>query len=117
MAIATRTRRGSRQGRRELLGALLFISPWIIGFVAFQLYPLIRAFYYSFTDFDLLQPPNAIGHANYHTAFAADPQFWLALSNTAIYVGLAIPSGAVVTIGLALLLNAQVKGQPVFRML
>jgi multiple sugar transport system permease protein len=106
--------RRSRAKRRELLAGLLFISPWIIGFLSFTLYPMAKALYYSFTDFDLLQPPHWVGLDNYHAA-AADPLFWQSLSNTAIYAVMALPVGTVFSIGLALLLNAQVRGQPIFR--
>lgn len=115
--IALRARRMSRQGRRELLAGLLFISPWIIGFLCFTLYPLAKALYYSFTDFNLLQTANWVGLDNYRTALTNDPLFWLSLGNTLIYVALTIPAGTVVTIMLALLLNARVRGLPLFRTL
>jgi multiple sugar transport system permease protein len=40
----------SPTSRRLRLG-LLFVSPWIIGFCAFYLYPFFATFYYSFTRF------------------------------------------------------------------
>ena len=108
-------RRHLRGERKELLGALLFISPWIIGFLAFTLYPMARALYYSFTDYNLLQPPNWIGLDNYSTAFTGDPLFWSSLGNTAFYALLVLVPGTAISIGLAVLLNARVRGLVVFR--
>ena len=81
MAVA-RTQRLSRWERRELRAGLLFILPWVIGFLAFTLYPMAKALYYSCTDYNLLQPPTWIGLDNYSTAFTQDPLFWQALGNT-----------------------------------
>jgi multiple sugar transport system permease protein len=114
MAIVHR-RSLSRAERRELLAGVLFIAPWVIGFLAFTLYPMAKALYYSFTDFNLLQPPNWIGLQNYGTAFTADPLFWQALGNTAFYALLTLVPGTAFSIALALLLDAKVRGQSVFR--
>jgi multiple sugar transport system permease protein len=105
----------SRGDRRELLAGLLFISPWLIGFVAFTFYPMAKALYYSFTDFNLLQSPNWIGFDNYRIAFTVDPLFWQSLGNTAFYALLFLLPGTAFSIALALLLNAKVRGQSVFR--
>ena len=40
---------------------LLLLSPWIIGFVAFTMGPMLLSFYYSFTHYDLLTSPHWIG--------------------------------------------------------
>jgi len=107
--------RVSRADRRELLAGLLFISPWIIGFLAFTLYPMAKALYYSTTDFNLLQPPNGVGLDHYVTALTNDPLFWQSLGNTVFYALLTLLPGTAFSIGLALLLNANVRGQSVFR--
>src|SRR2546430_9865193 len=114
MAVVQR-RHLSRGERRELLAGVLFILPWVIGFLAFTLYPMAKALYYSFTDFNLLQPPNWVGLNNYSTAFTADPLFWQSLGNTAFYALLTLVPGTAFSIALALLLDAKVRGQSVFR--
>jgi len=53
--------RRSRLLRGDLLAAMAFISPWIIGFAWFQLYPIAASFYYSFTSYNMMQPPHFIG--------------------------------------------------------
>ncbi|MGH2513734.1 MAG: carbohydrate ABC transporter permease, partial [Candidatus Limnocylindrales bacterium] len=71
----------SRQTRRNLVVGLLFISPWLVGFLAFYLYPALASLYYSFTDFRILAAPHWIGLANYQQMLA-DPLFWKSLGNT-----------------------------------
>ncbi len=116
MAVV-QTQRLSRGERREVLAGLLFISPWIIGFLAFTFYPMAKALYYSFTNYNLLQPPTWVGLGNYTTAFTGDPLFWQSLGNTVIYALLTLIPGTAFSIGLALLLDAKVRGQSVFRVI
>ncbi len=55
-AIPLRRRRGlSPLARREARWALLFLSPWIIGFFAFLLIPMIATFLFTFTNINLQQ--------------------------------------------------------------
>ena len=54
-------KRKSKQERRFFLLGLLFVSPWLIGFLCFQLYPILSALYYSFTDFNIFQPAEFTG--------------------------------------------------------
>ena len=49
---------------RQQMG-LLFILPWLIGFVWFQLYPFVQSFLYSLTDFNGGTTSNFIGLTNY----------------------------------------------------
>ena len=53
---------------------LIYIAPWLIGFLLFQLYPFIASFCYSFTDYTLLNRPQFVGLENYRTLFTTDPQ-------------------------------------------
>lgn len=54
---------------------MLFISPWLVGFLAFTVIPLISSLYYSFTFYDLLRPARFIGLQNYIEIFTRDPEF------------------------------------------
>lgn len=107
-------KRGSKQERRFFLLGLLFVSPWLIGFLLFQLYPILCALYYSFTDFNVFQPPTFVGLKNYITLFN-DKYFPVSIRNTAVMAFIGMPIGLVVALLLALLLSKEVKGMPVFR--
>jgi multiple sugar transport system permease protein len=105
-----------KNSRRETLTALMFVSPWIIGFSVFLLYPLLASIYYSFCDYSVLRPPVYIGMANYQS-LVHDEVFWDTIKNTAVYTAWALPISAVVALSLALLLNTKVKGMAFYRAL
>ncbi len=94
---------------------LLFISPWLIGFICLAFVPLIMSFYYSLTRYDLIAPPKYIGFDNYTKLFTNDPDFWIVVGNTFYYVLLGVPLGAAVAFLIANLLNTDIKGRAVFR--
>jgi multiple sugar transport system permease protein len=121
MAVATasgnqrRTRGMTQRERRNQLLGLLFISPWLIGFILLAIIPLGMSFYYSFTRYDLIGEPRFIGTENYVRLFTNDPDFWTVIWNTFYYVLLGVPLGAAVAFFIANLLNTDVRGRAVFR--
>jgi multiple sugar transport system permease protein len=99
---------------RNLLKGLAFLSPWLIGFGVFMFLPIVLSMYYSLCDYDLLQRPAFIGGANY-LALIHDEVFWKSLRVTLLYAAISLPAGLVVSLGVAVLLNASVRGQSIFR--
>jgi multiple sugar transport system permease protein len=95
-------RRGLFQERST---ALLFIFPSLLGFIVFFAIPAIRGLYISFTDWNLLTPPKAVGLANYAALFQ-DPDFWNALKVTTFYVFWNIPIQTVLAVFVALVMQA-----------
>ena len=61
------------QARRELRNAMIFISPWIFGFLAFTLIPMVATLVFTFMNIKItdgiLNPPNFVGLENYKTLF------------------------------------------------
>ncbi len=104
-----------RLRRSEFLPALLFIAPWIIGFLWFQIYPICASIYYSFTEYNIMQTPIFIGLANYQNLFGHDDLFTKSLGNTAIFSVVSIPLDLAVAFLLALLLNLHIPGRAFFR--
>jgi multiple sugar transport system permease protein len=101
--------------KRNLLTGLLFISPWMVGFVCFYLYPALASLYYSFTDFKILEAPRWIGLGNYQRMIG-DPLFWKALSNTLYLALIGLPLSLLAALGIALILNIRnIVGMSVFR--
>lgn len=116
MTVITQSRRrGTRQEWRNLGVGLFFVSPWLIGFLAWVLYPLGSSLYYSFTRYDLLRPPVWLGLQNYIEIFTNDPHFGIVTYNTIYYVWLSVPLGVVSAFLLATLLNNDVRGRSLFR--
>ena len=104
----------NRKDWAQLGKGLGFLSPWIIGFFGFTLVPVGLSFYYSLCEYSLLQKPLYVGLNNYR-ALWADPIFWKALTNTFYYALMALPASMMVSLGLALLLNADIRGQAIYR--
>jgi multiple sugar transport system permease protein len=100
--------------RRNLRWGLLFISPWLFGFLALGVFPILYTFYLSLTRYSGLRDPIFLGLGNYER-MAADPQFWKATYNTLYYTLLAVPIGVVVAMGLALVMNQKLREVAVYR--
>ena len=114
-ALVMRRRRLSASERRRLLTGLLFVSPWLAGFLVWTLYPLGSSLYYSFTRYDLLRPPVFIGAKNYVDLFTIDPHFRVVIPNTLYYVGIGTPLSVATAFLLASLLNTPIVARPTFR--
>ncbi len=110
----THKRRMSRAQRHNLLYGLLFVSPWIIGFLAWTIVPMASSIYYSFTRYDLLRPPVFIGFQNY-TNLITDRDFHLVVRNTLWWVLLSAPLGVIAAFLMANLLNGRIVGRSFFR--
>lgn len=100
--------------RQEVILGFLFIAPNLISFAVFLLGPIIASFVLSFTDWDLIQPPEFVGVSNY-TRMMNDPQLWVSLGNTLKFALLSIPLGVVISLGLALAMNQRLKGISLYR--
>lgn len=92
----------------------LWISPWVIGFLAFMLVPIALSLYYSFTDYPVLDKPVFIGVENY-TRLLGDERFHLSLRNTLVYALATIPLWTVLALVIAALLNAKVRFRGFFQ--
>lgn len=100
--------------RRDLVG-YAFISPWLLGFLFFTAWPFLRSIHLSFTRYDIVRPPRWVGVANYQSLITNDETFRTAAWITLKYTVIAVPLGILAGVGLALLLNANVKGIAVYR--
>lgn len=93
----------------------LYIAPWLIGFLIFQLYPFVVSLIYSFTDYSLGSSFNFVGLQNYVKMFTRDADFQNSLAVTFRYVFLSVPMKIVAALGIALLLNMRLRGMNFYR--
>ncbi len=100
--------------RKEAFEALAYLSPWIIGFLVFTAGPIGFSLYLSFCKWDVINPIEFVGLANYRY-MARDPLIAKSLLNTAYYASLYLPLSISVALGLAMLLNQKVRGLGIFR--
>ena len=81
---------------------LFFIFPWIIGFLAFTVYPFFASLYFSFTNFNIINfSPRWVGLDNYVELFTADPLFWTSIGNSIKYAALLLVAATVFDIFIA----------------
>jgi multiple sugar transport system permease protein len=96
----------------------LFILPWFIGFLWFDVLPLFLNIYLSFTDFSVgAKIPNWVGLANYQELFSGDHLIPTSFVNTLYYIGFHVPLLIILAFSLALLLNANIRGRGTYRTL
>ncbi|MEK7329305.1 MAG: sugar ABC transporter permease [Candidatus Eisenbacteria bacterium] len=108
--------RGPRAGRAAGATSWAFLSPWVIAFGVFGLYPFAFSLAASFTDYSPIRAGGArfVGFANYARALA-DPAFWSALGNTAFFVVGTIPFTTALALALALAVQPAFRGRTIFR--
>jgi len=105
----------STRKKKEALWGLFFVSPFIIGFIAFQLGPMLLSLVGSFTDYNLTSQMNFVGLDNFRRMFTQDELFWDSLYNTLYYTVLNVPLTTIGGIFLAVLLNRRIRGIKIFR--
>ena len=113
-ASVRRMRWPTRRERQNLARGLLFVSPWLVGFVVFLLYPILYTVRISFTRYSGFGQPEWIGLDNYRQ-IVADDLFWISVYNTLFYTGLAVPIGVVVAMVLALAMNQPLPETGLYR--
>lgn len=102
--------------RREVWEFHLYILPWLIGFTAFTLGPLIYSLIITLTDARMAGDWHFVGFVNY-AQMLKDRLFWKGLFNTAYYAFVSVPLGLMVAFALASLLNMKLRGMAFFRTL
>jgi multiple sugar transport system permease protein len=96
----------TKLARKEALAFYIFISPWLIGFVAFYLYPMLASAYYSLTVYNVVDM-NYVGAQNFQE-LVADDLFYKSLWVTAKYTFVGVPLGIAAALAVAVLLNQKV---------
>lgn len=93
----------------------IFISPWIIGFLAFVAIPFVASFVLSLTDYSIMGDTSFIGLENYKTMFFNDDKFWLSFKVTFSYAIITVPLKMIIALLVAMLLNSKRRGIGVYR--
>ena len=100
--------------RSSAITGLLWVSPWLIGFLAFTMLPLGMGIWYSFTDWTLLEPAIPIGTDNYERLLG-DEVVRIAIWNTVLYLVISIPLLTIASIAMAVLLSKPARFQAFWR--
>lgn len=114
------------RGNRKWMEGYICAMPWLIGFFVFYAGPILFSLIISFSSYDILNPARFVGLENYRAllgfttnpdtgeALARDPLFWKSLGNT-LFMVLLLPLQIVIGLGIAMLLNTNVRGLGFFR--
>jgi multiple sugar transport system permease protein len=95
----------------------LFLAPWLIGFLAFTLFPILASLILAFTQYDILSAPKWLGVKNFERMFFHDRRYWRSVTATFYYVFTAIPLRLIVALAVAMLLNTRRRLVPFYRAL
>lgn len=117
LALPSRQRHVSTFSLRETRAGLLFILPWIFSLLIFTAYPVFGTLGLSFTEYNIIKPPEFIGLDNFQQMFFEDPAYWVAVRNTLIYAGAAVILRLIFSLALALVLNMGVRGISIYRVI
>lgn len=108
-----------KQGRvRETMAGYSFMAPTILVMGTFVILPIVYALFLAFHKVRILGELNYrfIGLRSF-IRMASDERVWIALQNTAEYVAIVVPTQTILALGLALILNSQIKGKNAFRII
>ncbi len=108
-------RKPGTMARREAILFWICVAPWVIGFIAFDVGPMLYSLYLSFTKWTILTPPVWVGIKNYVEIFTRDPDFLQALKVTLTYAFFSIILRLAFALFLAVLLNEATKAIGFFR--
>ena len=92
---------------RETLNFYAFLTPWLLGFLAFTAVPIAASLVLGFTKFNAIQPAEFVGWRNFQFLFR-DQIFWKSLRVTLTYTAVFVPLQLGASLLLALLLNLRV---------
>ena len=104
-----------RRKLSEWLTAYVFLSPYLFTFCVFTVFAVCRAFYLSFTKYDLFSPPRWVGLRNYILLFRKEEFIKHALPNTLKYVAGVVPTQTVISLVVAFALDQEIKFRRFFR--
>ena len=120
MAAVTAKRPSPRRrlglGNRGGLAGYIFVAPSLVFLLVFVIVPIVGAFYYSFTDYDLMSGPNFAGVKNYANLLG-DNRYSRGVTNTLYFAFGTVPAGVATSLLLAVLINRQIRGIYTFRAL
>ncbi|WP_328992848.1 sugar ABC transporter permease [Kribbella sp. NBC_01245] len=94
--------------------AYLFLAPWLAGLFLITIGPMIASLYLSFTDYNLIQAPKAVGFENF-SRMLSDERLHNSLKVTFTYVLVSVPLQLIVALALAVVLDRGVRGLAIYR--
>ena len=92
-------------GKNNIRVAYGFLLPYMLIFTTFTVLPVLISIFFGFTYYNILQAPQFIGFDNYVRLFFQDENFLVAAKNTFLYAIITGPSGYLISLLAAWLIN------------
>lgn len=102
--------------KRDKKWGAVFLAPYMIGLLVFSIIPIICLIYFSFTEYNLFNPPKFVGLKNYISVLKS-VDMWRALRNVGVYALVYIPLNVFFACVLAVALNQKLKGMKLIRII
>jgi len=83
----------------------LFLLPYVLLFIAFTIMPIAISIVFSFTNFNILEPPQWVGFNNYFRLFVSDDIFVRSIGTTFMFATILGPGGFFLSLTMAWLIN------------
>lgn len=115
-AVTKGSKKGLSWKKKDWIAAYIFIAPVTIGLLVFYIWPFIQNVWFSFNDVNKFNVATFNGIENYKQ-LVSDKEVWASLGTTLKYVVFTVPVGLFLSILIASLLNAKIKGKSVYRTL
>ena len=109
-------KKASKRQKKDWIAAYILIAPVTIGLLVFYIWPFIQNFWFSFNDVNKFNMSTFVGLENYKEMLG-DKEVWRTFGNTLKYVVVTVPLGLFLSILLAALLNAKIRGKSIYRTL
>lgn len=103
---------------RNFAGNYIFVLPALGLFLVFSVYPFLKVFQLSITNWDGISPAMTyVGLENFKDLFTSNEAFWLSMKNAGFVTFLALTLQNFLALGLALLCDRDIRGGNIYRVI
>ena len=114
--MVIKKKKATARQKKDWFAGYVFIAPVTLGLLVFYIWPFIQNFWFSFNDVNKFNVTHFIGFDNYKQLMG-DKEVWSTFLNTLKYVVFTVPIGLFLSICIAALLNAKIRGTSIYRTL
>jgi len=114
--MVIKKKKATARQKKDWFAGYVFIAPVTLGLLVFYIWPFIQNFWFSFNNVNKFNVTHFIGLDNYKQLIG-DAEVWTTFGNTLKYVVFTVPIGLFLSICIAALLNAKIRGTSIYRTL
>ena len=114
--MVIKKKKATARQKKDWVAGYVFITPVTLGLLVFYIWPFIQNFWFSFNNVNKFNVTHFIGLDNYKQLIG-DAEVWTTFGNTLKYVVFTVPIGLFLSICIAALLNAKIRGTSIYRTL